>query len=369
MKNTFLLLTFLLSFTNLQAQKNKLNLIVGTYTNSCDSNGIYIYDFDTTTGTFALKNTSDKTISPSYLTIANNQKIIYTVNENGKESSISAFGFDPKTGTLKLLNTQNSNGADPCYIINDNQNVMVANYSGGTIAVYGKNSDGRLSQAKQVIQHFGKGKNSDRQQSPHVHMVQFSPDQKYILANDLGNDKIYSYQYNPNAENEILKLKDTLNVKAGSGPRHGVFSNNGHYFYLLQELDGTLTTFNYSDGILKKIEESSILAQSFAGETSGADIHITPDGKFLYATNRGTANTISIFKIQPNGKLILLEIVSTLGKKPRNFAIDPSGNFLLIAHQDSNDIVIFRRNIKTGKLTPTGGKITVCAPVCLVFSK
>lgn len=352
-----------------QAQKNKQNLIIGTYTNKCESKGIYVYDFDSNTGSFNFKNATENVINPSYLTVSKNNNFIYSVNENGAESTVSSFGYNSSNGKLNLINKQSSKGADPCYIINDDKNVIVANYSGGNISIFRKNPDGSISEAKQVVQHFGKGTNTKRQEGPHVHMVHFSPDKKFVLSNDLGNDKVYSYQYNPNSSNEILKIKDSVSVKAGSGPRHLTFSKDGKYVYLLQELDGSLTVFSYSNGILKKIEETTILAKGFKGDTSSADIHISPDGKFLYASNRGTANTISIFKILKNGKLESRGQTSTLGKGPRNFAIDASGNFLLVAHQYTNDIVIFKRNKTTGAITDTGKRIALCSPVCLVFTK
>lgn len=220
-----------------------------------------------------------------------------------------------------------------------------------------------------MIQHYGKGTNTQRQEGPHVHMVHFSPDKKFVLSNDLGNDKVYSYAYNPNAASIVLELKDSIAVRSGSSPRHLTFSKNGKFVYLLQELDGALTVFTYSNGILKKIDETSILAKDFKGKFSAADIHISPDGKFLYASNRGEANNITIFKILKNGKLLLKGQTSTLGKGPRNFAIDPTGNFLLVAHQYTNDVVIFKRNKTTGTLTDTGKKIALCSPVCLVFTK
>ena len=369
MKKIFSIFLLTLITATGQAQKNKHNLIIGTYTNKCESKGIYVYDFDSNTGNFNFKDATENVINPSYLTVSKSNNHIYSVNENGAESTVSSFGYDPSNGKLSFINKQSSKGADPCYIINDDKNVIVANYSGGNIAVFGKNSDGSLTEAKQVVQHFGKGTNDKRQQGPHVHMVHFSPGKKYVLSNDLGNDKLYSYQYNPNSSNEILKIKDSVSVKAGSGPRHLTFSNDGKYVYLLQELNGSLTVFSYSNGILKKIGETTILAKDFKGDISSADIHISPDGKFLYASNRGTANTISIFRILKNGKLESKGQTSTLGKGPRNFAIDPSGNFLLVAHQYTNDIVIFKRNKTTGAITDTGKRITLCSPVCLVFTK
>jgi 6-phosphogluconolactonase len=369
MKKTYTILLSVFILSGMQAQKNKFNLIVGTYTNSCDSKGIYVYEFDSNTGAFIFKNATENVINPSYLTLSSDNKFIYSVNENGLKSAVSSFGFNPSTGQLDLINTQNSIGADPCYIINDEKNVITANYSGGNISVFGKNSDGSITEAKQVVQHFGKGIDPKRQGSPHVHMVYFSPDTKYVLANDLGTDTVYSYQYNPNSANEILRLKNSFTVKPGSGPRHLTFSKDGKWVYLLQEMDGTLTVFSYSKGMLKKVSETSIVAKDFKGDIGSADIHISPDGKFLYASNRGTANDISIFKILKNGKLQSKGQTSTLGKGPRNFVIDPSGNFLLAAQQRSNEIVIFKRNKTKGSITDTGKRIALCSPVCLVFSK
>ena len=369
MKKYFSFFLLIFALATIQAQKNKHNLIIGTYTNSCESKGIYVYDFDSNTGNFNFKNATANVVNPSYLTVSKDNNYVYSVNENGAESTVSSFGYNPSSGKLNFINKQSSKGTDPCYIINDDKNVIVANYSGGNISVFGKNNDGSISEAKQVIQHYGKGTNAKRQEGPHVHMVHFSPDKKFVLSNDLGNDKVYSYRYNPNSTNEILKIKDSISVKSGSGPRHLTFSKDGRFVYLLQELDGALTVFSYSNGILKKIDETTILAKDFKGTFSSADIHISPDGNFLYATNRGEANTISIFKILKNGKLVSKGQTSTLGKGPRNFGIDPSGKFILVAHQYTNDVVIFKRNITTGSLTDTGKRINLCSPVCLVFTK
>lgn len=369
MKKLFVVLLLIFIFTSVQAQKNKFNLLVGTYTQSCDSKGIYVYNFNSKTGDFSFKNAAEKVINPSYLTVSKDNKFVYSVNEYGAESTVSSFSYKPATGKLDLLNKQNSKGADPCYIINDAKNVIVANYSGGNISVFGKNNDGSLAEAKQVIQHYGNGINEKRQEKPHVHMVHFSPNKKFVLSNDLGNDKIYSYAYDANATSTVLELKDSTSVKAGSGPRHLTFSKDGKFVYLLQELDGALTVFSYSNGILKKIDETTILAKDFKGTFSSADIHISSDGKFLYTSNRGEANNITFFKILKNGKLVLKGQTSTLGKGPRNFVIDPTGNFLLVAHQYTNDIVIFKRNKTTGAIVDTGKKIMLCSPVCLVFTK
>ncbi|MCI4442703.1 MAG: lactonase family protein [Lentimicrobium sp.] len=369
MKKTVTIFLSVFALATIQAQENKFNLVVGTYTKPCDSKGIYVYEFDSNTGDFKLKNNTESIINPSYLTVSSDNKFVYSVNENGQKSTISAFGFNSKTGKLDFINSQNAKGADPCYIINDDKNVIVANYSSGTISVLGRNSDGSIGEVKQVVQHTGKSINANRQDAPHAHMVYFSPDKKYVLANDLGTDKVYVYQNNPNSVTEVLQLKSSIDVKPGSGPRHLIFSKDGKFVYLLQEIDGTITSFNYANGMLKKVSETTIVAADFKGDIGAADIHISPDGKFLYATNRGTANDISAFKILKNGKLEFVQRTSTLGKGPRNFNIDPTGNFLLVGHQYTNDIVIFKRDKKTGSLTATGKKIELCSPVCLIFTK
>ena len=370
MKNKVTIILFtIFALTTLQAQENKLNLIVGTYTKSCESKGIYVYEFDSKTGDFSLKSNTENIFNPSYLTVSGDNKFVYSVSENDKKTKINAFGFNSKSGKLEFLNEQDPKGLNSCYIINDKKNVITANYSSGSISVLGKNNDGSISELKQVVQHTGKGINANRQEAPHAHMVSFSPDKKYVLANDLGTDKVYVYQYNPNSATEVLKIKSSMDVKPGSGPRHLTFSKDGKYVYLLQELNGTITSFSYANGILKKVSETTLVASDFKGDIGAADIHISPDGKFLYATNRGTANDISAFKILKNGKLEFVQRISTLGKGPRNFTIDPTGNFLLVGHQYTNDIVIFKRDKKTGSLTDTGKKIELCSPVCLVFTK
>jgi 6-phosphogluconolactonase len=351
----------------LQSQKNR-QLLIGTYTKNCDSKGIYVYDFNSETGDLTYNSNSEITINPSYLTLSKDNAFVYAVNENGKESTISAFALNVENANLSFLNKQDSQGADPCYIINDAQNVIAANYSGGCISVFKKNNDGSISDAKQVIQHYGKSKNPERQEKPHVHMVQFTPDKKFVFVNDLGTDEVYSYKYNPASNDKILEIYETFSVKEGSGPRHLDFSPNSKNLYLLHELDATLTVFSYADGRIKKLQETTIADENFKGENAAGDIHVSPDGQFLFATNRGTANNITCFKIDGNGRLEFVQRISTNGKGPRNFVIDPSGNFLLVGHQDSNEIVLFSIDRLTGKLTFTGKRTALCSPVCLVFA-
>lgn len=368
MKRNVLIVLVLLSCIHFQAQEKKFNLLIGTYTKSCESKGVYVYEFDSETGESHYKSATENSINPSFLTLSKKNDFIYTVNEDGPKSTVSAFKYDASNGKLDFLNKQNVENPGPCYIINDDKNVITANYTGGSVAVFGKNKNGSLTKLKQLMQHSGKGINSKRQEKSHVHMVQFSPNHQLVLATDLGTDKMYIYQYKPTAA-KPLEFKDSISVKGGSGPRHFTFSKDGKKLYLLQELDGTLSVFNYAKGKLQLVQETTVLADGFKESFTAADIHISPDERFLYATNRKEANTITCFKILKDGKLELVSRISTLGDGPRNFAIDPTGNFLLVGHQYTNNIVVFKRNKETGALTDTGKRIELCSPVCLVFTK
>jgi 6-phosphogluconolactonase len=359
----------LLIFMNAAAQDN-YNLVIGTYTNACTSKGIYVYDFNVKTQDFKLKsNTDSNVVNPSFVTVSTDNKFIYSVNEDGKNSTVSAFKYSASNGKLDLLNKKDSKGADPCYIISDDKNVIVANYSTGTIAVFEKKTDGSLNDAKQVIKHSGTGPDKSRQEGPHVHMVHFSPDKKYVFANDLGTDKVFMYTYNPNGGDKTLVLKGSVSIKGGSGPRHLAFNPNGTFVYLLSEMDGALTVFSYYNDKLEQIQLSTVaLPENFMAKNGGADIHFSNDGKYLYATNRGDVNTITVFRVHANGLVNLVQEISTQGSEPRNFAIDPTDSYVLVANQKTNNIVVFKRDKTTGMLTDTKKKLDLCSPVCLVFT-
>lgn len=358
----------LLGFMGANAQDN-YNLVVGTYTNDCESEGIYIYDFNVATGEFKPKGNTKNVENPSFLTVSQDNSYIYSVNESGEKSHVNSFKYVPEKGEIDFINKRDSEGADPCYIIADHKNVIAANYSGGTISVFEIKDKGSLTAAKQVVKHSGSSVNKNRQQSPHVHMVYFSPDKKYVIANDLGTDKIYVYKYNPDGDKETLVLKEAFPVKAGSGPRHLAFHPNGIFMYVLQELDASLTVFEFNDGKITKVQEATVAPHAFNGQNGAADIHMSDNGKFLYATNRGDVNTISVFRVHANGRINLIQEINSGGEAPRNFAIAPKGNFVLVGNQKSNYISIFKRDKVTGLLEPTENKIELCAPVCLVFTK
>ena len=369
MRKTIYLLSIMICTLAAKAQKGDYNLLIGTYTKPGVSKGIYVYDFNTVNAEFSAKSVEKNVINPSFLSLTPDNKFVYAVNEDGTKSTVSAFSFDAAAGKLSFLNKQNAEGEDPCYLISDKKNVLIANYSSGSIAIFGRDASGALTAPKQVIQHTGSSVDTARQKSAHVHMVRFSPDHKYVISNDLGEDKVYLYAYHPDATDSILVVKDSISVKPGSGPRHIVFSPNGKFAYLLHEIHGDLVAFSFKNGSLKKIQETNTIPKGFTEETGSADIQISADGKFLYASNRGNANDIAVFAIQKDGKLVHKSQVSTEGKGPRAFVIDPSGKWVLVGHQYTNNVVIFKRNQVTGALTDTGKRIDVGAPVCFVFAK
>lgn len=342
-------------------------LLVGTYT-SGTSEGIYVYKFNSATGegSFVSKVPAS---NPSFLAVSKNKKYVYAVAEDGDDKgSVAAFSFDKKNGTLQFLNKQSSGGDHPCYVAIDESGkwVAVANYSGGSFSVLPVSPDGFLRAAERTINHTGSGPDKQRQAAPHVHSTVFDPNDKYLLVQDLGIDKIMVYAFdNKTGELKAAKIPSNSTLP-GSGPRHIDFSPNGNYVYLMEEMSGNVTAYAYSKGKLQFLETVSAIKEGYKGPIGSADIHVSPDGKFLYASNRGESNDIAIFAIDKStGKLTLKGHQSVLGKGPRNFSIDPTGNFLLSANQTTNNIVIFKRDKETGLLTDTGKKLELDKPVCL----
>jgi 6-phosphogluconolactonase len=283
-------------------------------------------------------------------------------NFSGK---VRAFSFDKK-GKLNFINEEPSVGDNPCYIITDKTGkwVIVANYTSGTLAVLPIKNDGSLGEAVSSFQHSGHGPNAQRQEGPHVHSTVLSPDNKFLFVQDLGIDKIIEYSFND--KTGTIAPKDSVKLKDGSGPRHFVFHPNGKWAYVVQELSGDVTAFNYQKGQLKIMETVSALPVNFNKFFTSADIHISRDGKFLYASTRDSANIITVFRIdQKTGRLSVAGYQTVLGKTPRNFNFDPSGDYLFAANQNSDNIVIFKVNHQTGLLSDTGNRIDVGSPVCI----
>lgn len=359
---------------SLCGQKNKDQfLIIGTYT-SGNSDGIYVYKFNTETGENSFVS-SVKTSNPSYLAVSPNKKFVYAVNENADSTRftvtghVAAFSFDKSTGKLNFINKQESGGKHPCFVSIDKSGkwVIAGNYSSGSLAVLPVKSNGSLDSAIQVIQHEGSSVVAGRQDEPHVHATVLSKNNKTLYVPDLGLDKLMLY----NLDNKTGKLKEFsppfVITEPGAGPRHIDIHPNGKYAYLIEELTGAVSVYKIeNNGFLSLLQNISGLPRDFTGVVGSADIHVSPDGKFLYCSNRGESNTIGIFSInQSNGQLLWIDHQSTLGKTPRNFNLDPTGNFLLAANQNTAEIVIFKRDKKTGLLTDTGKRIHVSKPVCL----
>jgi 6-phosphogluconolactonase len=343
-------------------------LLVGTYT-SGKSHGIYIYDFNSNNAEANLRD-SAKASNPSFIAVSPDKKYVYAVNENGKDQNggkVSAFKFNKANKKLTFINQQSSMGEHPCYITTDKKGdwVIAGNYSTGNVSVFSVAPDGGVSESVNTLQHQGSSVNKSRQGSPHVHATVLSPDNKYLFVPDLGIDQIVVYGFNAK-KGELTPKKQHVKVAAGSGPRHLEFHPSGKWAYLAQEMAGTVTAFSYSKGELKEQQVISMLPAEYKGEGTSADIHVSPDGKFLYASNRNPSNTIAIFKIDAaNGSLTLVGHQSTMGNAPRNFSFDPSGKLLLVANQDTNNIVVFTIDQQTGLLTDTGKQIEVPNPVCL----
>ena len=362
----FLLLVFItICFDQAHAQSNYL--LVGTYT-SGKSKGIYVYRFNNVKGNFD-SISMIATPNPSFLAISPGEKFVYAVHEiaqPGNGGEVAAFSFDKKNGALTFINQQLSGGDHPCYVSVDKTGkwVAAANYTSGSLAVLPVNKNGGLDPAVSIVQHRGSGVNVERQQGPHTHSSVFSPDNNYLFSADLGIDKLMYYRF----DSKTGKLVDTNFVvtEPGSGPRHFAFHPTKKFIYLIEELTGSISSYSYSKTGLVLLQNISALPPEYTGSVGSADIHISGDGKFLYASNRGESNTIGIFSInQKTGWLDLIDHQPTMGKTPRNFNLDPSGNFLLVANQNSDQIVIFKRDKKTGLLTDTGKRINVGNPVCL----
>jgi len=369
-----LILLLSLSLCTLSGFAQKFYLFVGTYTNGNASKGIYVYQFDAATGDATLVSTA-ATASPSYLALAPGGKFLYAANEAEENDSagVSAFAFDKSTGRLRFLDRQATGGGGPCYVSVDAHRkwVMVANYGGGSLAALPVHADGSLGALTQLIQHTGAGPNKDRQEKPHVHSVTFSPDEHYLLAADLGLDKLSIYRFNANAATHPLTApKDSAQqVEPGAGPRHISFYPGKPYVYLMTEMAGAVDAFRWSNGKLVPFQHISSLPEGFKGDIGSADIHVAPKGKFLYASNRGDANSLAIYAIDTaTGKLTVKGFESTQGSTPRNFMIDPTGHWLLVANQRSDNIVVFSIDKVTGLLKATGKQLSVPAPVCLKMS-
>lgn len=357
--------------TNTITPTGKMYMLLGTYTSDQASRGIYVYNFDTNTG--ASDSVSMVEVSnPSYLALSPNEEFLYSVGENGQDDSYAhAFSFDKESGQLKLIDSQLTYGSSPAYIAVDKKghNLFTANYGGGSISQFNILSDGTLSPLSNLYKFEGVGADPQRQQKPHLHSVRYSPDGKYLFATDLGTDKIYRYKSISSVfegqpallENDSVVFK----TPAGTGPRHFDYHPNGLYFYLLGELSGQVIVYDYNSGNLQ--QKQTILADT-VGAKGSADIHVSPSGKFLYASNRLEEDGIAIFAIDKEDGTLTKVGYQLTAKHPRNFAITPNGKFLLVAGRDDNVVEVYSIDSKTGLLTNTHQNIAIDKPVCIKFA-
>ena len=361
-----------------------VGLLVGTYT-AGSSEGIYLYDFDAETGRLASRPRQVVNAeNPSWLTFSADHEYVYAVNENGPGQHdvvgrVTSYRVDPKSGKLRQINRVSSLGSEPTHsgVSPDGKYLFVANYSGspdpgGTLSILPIGEHGQLRPVTQIKTHRASQVNLDRQLSPHVHSAVVAPDGRHVFAQDLGADRIYVYRYDPTTHPEApLTLDPTqpyVELPPGSGPRHLIFGRDGRHAYLTLEMTGEVVMYEYSDDKLVQRQRVSLAAPGFSGKNGAGALHLSPDGRFLYVTNRGTDNQLVTFAVAAsNGELTFVSRRSVEGLEPREFAIDPSGRYILIANQHSNHIVVMRRDPIRGDVGETVQVVPIDTPSDLKF--
>lgn len=344
-----------------------ISMFVGTYTSNTESKGIYAFEFNVKTGEIALVSTTPL-VDPSFL--ARKDNILYAVSEQGNnKGSLTAYSYNK--GKFTILNTVPTKGDAPCHVsVSPYKNLITAsNYSGGSFVLYGLEPNGVIGNLKDFVQHEGKGVDKARQEGPHVHSAFFSKKGNELFVQDLGLDQISIYKLIDPKSKDVKLGTDPAEVfsSAGGGPRHIAFDKKEKHMYVVLEMTADIAVYK-RDGQDWLFDQSvNINPDGFTGKNGAADIKVSPDGKFLYASNRGDANTIGIFTIAKDGKLTKVANQGTSGKGPRNFNFSPDGKFLLVANQTSNEIITFSRDEKTGLLKETGKPLRVPAPVCIIF--
>ncbi|WP_226603849.1 lactonase family protein [Bacillus cereus] len=340
---------------------------VGTYTKE-NSEGIYKFTLDVEAKKISNVTLAAKLDNPTYVTINRNNEYLYSVVKEGESGGVAAYSIDSHTGELKAKNRQVVVGASPCHISVDsgNHTVVTANYHKGTIESFAVNEeDGSVNPASSIMAHEGSGPNKERQEKPHAHYAGYTPDEKYVVGVDLGIDKILTYEI----KDSKLKEVNSLSVKPGSGPRHITFHPNGKYAYVMTELSSEVIVliYNSQEGSFTEVQYISTLPEQFDENSQGSAIHISSDGRFVYAGNRGH-NSIAVYSVDQNsGQLTFVEHTSTEGNWPRDFVLDPTEKFLVATNEKSHNLVLFSRNESTGKLTLLQSDVAVPEPVCVKF--
>ena len=363
--------------------RDEVELLVGSYTQG-KSQGIYRLQFDSAKGRISPEPLQVfKAANPSWLTLSKDQTRLFVVNENGKGQAdvvgrASSVAIDPKTNELTLINQVKTLGEEPTHssLSADERYLFVANYGvhadpGGSLAVLPINAEGQLHAVTQMSSHPASLVNPERQMSAHVHSVVSSPDGKFVYASDLGADKVFVYRYDPaaNPEHPLVAADPAfIELPPGSGPRHLLFSRDGKHAYLTTEMSAQVFVFDYDNGRLTQRQALELAKGMPAQNRAAGAVHAYQDGKFLYVSNRGKANEILVFAINPdNGQLTEIQRRSVDGDHPREFALSPNGKFLLIANQMSNAIVVLERDPATGKLGKTVQTLAMDAPSDVKF--
>lgn len=367
---------FVASAERLAAADSKGQTLVyfGTYTGP-KSKGIYVCRLDPASGALSGLELAGETENPSFLAIHPGGRFLYAVNETGsgpnRAGYVAAFALDSASGKLTAINKQPSGGGGPCHLVVDKagRHVLLANYGGGSVAAFPIDKDGKLGDSTAFIQHTGSSVNPQRQKGPHAHSINLDAANRFAVAADLGLDKVLVYRFVPQKGTLAPNDPPSASVKPGAGPRHFAFHPKGRHAYVINEMQSTVTAFQYdaAKGVLSEVQTLSTLPADFKGDNSTAEVQVHPSGKFLYGSNRGD-NSIAVFAIDPGtGKLTYVENQSTGGRTPRNFGIDPNGAYLLAANQQSDSVVVFRIDPVTGRLSSTGKQLEVPSPVCVKF--
>lgn len=365
LKRSCLLFLALLASHFIYAQTTYL--FTGSYNDAKDKEGIYIYRMDMESGRLDKICTFSGILNPSYLTLSPDGQYIYACSETRTPGagSVSSYRFDRKQHVITLLSKQPSGGENPVYLTvhKSGRWLVNGNYTGGSIAVFPLNNDGTIGTAVTVIP-FKDSSVTQRQRSAHIHSTVFSPEQDYVFAPDLGADKIRRFIFDAD-KTKPLQPDSAVGTVPGSGPRHFTFHPNGQFAYCIEELTGSVTAYKYSRGKLESFQRVMTHDTQPRSTYGSADIHISPDGRFLYASNRGEENNIAIYSITKKGILTLVGYEPVAGEHPRNFVIDPTGKFLVVANQISGNVVVFKRDAQTGLLKKTGIDVKVPGASCL----
>lgn len=352
-------------------------LYVGAYTRpfpglaGTPANGIQALAYDEETGELSGRREVTGVENPSFVRVSGNGQVLHAVWEVAEwaEGLVGSYAIDPTTGALSHLGVRGSRGRGPCYVTMDSESraAFVSNYMSGSVAMFPTRPDGSLAEASSFVQHEGTGPNDQRQQGPHAHCVVVDPTDSFVFSADLGADAIFGYRID--FETGSLTQHSRLDMPPGSGPRHLAFAPDGRFAFIVQELDSTIASLSYdvAAGTLTTIGIHPTLPDDFDGHSQCADVHVHPTDRFVYASNRGH-DSIAVFGFdRQNGELELVGHRSTEGSTPRGFAISPDGRFLLVANQDSDNIVTMPINPDTGLLEATTSVVDVPAPVCLKF--